>query len=83
MFADGGIARLKVYGAGQKDWSSVSSQEKVDLVALVNGGVCLGYSDAHFGHPRNMIGTKSLCHISCEAADEGRSWNIENVLVWL
>ncbi|KAF3835822.1 hypothetical protein F7725_028380 [Dissostichus mawsoni] len=32
------------------------SPHDVDLLALTNGGVCLGYSDAHFGHPRNMIG---------------------------
>ncbi|KAM4633505.1 allantoicase isoform 3-T3 [Polymixia lowei] len=56
MYPDGGIARLKVYGIGQRDWSSVPAHETVDLVALANGGVCLGYSDAHFGHPRNMIG---------------------------
>ncbi|KAJ8009381.1 hypothetical protein DPEC_G00088300 [Dallia pectoralis] len=56
MFPDGGIARLRVYGIGQKDWSSVPAQDEVDLVALANGGVCLGYSDAHYGHPRNMIG---------------------------
>lgn len=56
MFPDGGIARLRVYGVGERDWSSKSAQEKVDLVALTNGGVCLGFSDAHFGHPRNMIG---------------------------
>ncbi|XP_063079543.1 allantoicase [Engraulis encrasicolus] len=56
MFPDGGISRLRVYGVGQRDWSLVSPQEQVDLVAVVNGGVCLGYTDAHFGHPRNMIG---------------------------
>lgn len=56
MHPDGGIARLRAYGVGQRDWSSVSSHQDVDLVALTNGGVCLGYSDAHFGHPRNMIG---------------------------
>ncbi|XP_014000390.1 allantoicase isoform X1 [Salmo salar] len=56
MYPDGGIARLKVYGVGQKDWSALPTQDQLDLVALVNGGVCLGYSDAHFGHPRNMIG---------------------------
>ncbi|XP_049446024.1 allantoicase isoform X5 [Epinephelus fuscoguttatus] len=56
MHPDGGIARLRAYGVGQRDWSSVSSHQYVDLVALTNGGVCLGYSDAHFGHPRNMIG---------------------------
>ncbi|MBN3310305.1 ALLC Allantoicase, partial [Amia calva] len=56
MYPDGGIARLKVYGIGQRDWSVVSYNDHVDLVALTNGGVCVGYSDAHFGHPRNMIG---------------------------
>ncbi|XP_040920626.1 allantoicase isoform X2 [Toxotes jaculatrix] len=56
MYPDGGISRLRVYGVGQRDWSSVSTHQDVDLVALTNGGVCLGYSDAHFGHPRNMIG---------------------------
>lgn len=56
MFPDGGIARLRVYGVGQRDWSGEFSQQEVDLVALTNGGVCLGFSDAHFGHPRNMIG---------------------------
>lgn len=48
---------MRVYGIGQRDWSSALSQKEIDLVALVNGGVCVGYSDAHFGHPRNMIGT--------------------------
>ncbi|KAM9354909.1 allantoicase [Pholidichthys leucotaenia] len=56
MYPDGGISRLRVYGVGQRDWSSISTNQLVDLVALTNGGVCLGYSDAHFGHPRNMIG---------------------------
>nr|XP_046229946.1 allantoicase [Scatophagus argus] len=56
IYPDGGIARLRVYGVGQRDWSSVSAQQDVDLLALTSGGVCLGYSDAHFGHPRNMIG---------------------------
>ncbi|KAM4529453.1 allantoicase [Fundulus diaphanus] len=56
MYPDGGIARLRVFGIGQRDWSSVSTNQHVDLVAMTNGGVCLGYSDAHFGHPRNMIG---------------------------
>uniref|UniRef100_A0A3Q2QP05 Allantoate amidinohydrolase n=1 Tax=Fundulus heteroclitus TaxID=8078 RepID=A0A3Q2QP05_FUNHE len=56
MYPDGGIARLRVFGIGQRDWSSVSTNQHVDLIAMTNGGVCLGYSDAHFGHPRNMIG---------------------------
>lgn len=60
IYPDGGVARLKVYGIGNKDWSTVLycwlCKDHVDLVALVNGGVCVGYSDAHYGHPRNMIG---------------------------
>ncbi|TWW68394.1 allantoicase [Takifugu flavidus] len=56
MYPDGGIARLRVLGIGQRNWASVSTHEDVDLVALPNGGVCLGFSNAHFGHPRNMIG---------------------------
>ncbi|KAM6954116.1 allantoicase [Aplochiton taeniatus] len=67
MYPDGGIARLKAYGVGQKDWSSIPLEDQVDLVALVNGGVCLGYSDAHFGHPRNMIGLD-------RAANMGDGW---------
>ncbi|XP_075873352.1 allantoicase [Nelusetta ayraudi] len=56
MYPDGGIARLRVYGVGQRDWTTVPAHTEVDLLAMTNGGVCLGYSDAHFGHPRNMIG---------------------------
>lgn len=26
--------------------------ELVDLLAMENGGICIGYSDAHYGHPR-------------------------------
>ncbi|XP_019641350.1 PREDICTED: allantoicase-like [Branchiostoma belcheri] len=56
MYPDGGIARLHVYGIGSKDWSTVKSNELVDLVAMENGGVCMGFSNAHYGHPRNAIG---------------------------
>ena len=58
------MARFRVYGVGQRDWSSVPAHQEVDLVAMTNGGVCLGYSDAHFGHPRNMIG-RSMCLSEC------------------
>uniref|UniRef100_A0A8C5MHZ8 Allantoicase n=1 Tax=Leptobrachium leishanense TaxID=445787 RepID=A0A8C5MHZ8_9ANUR len=56
IYPDGGIARFKVYGIGQKDWSLCSPNELEDLLSMVNGGVCLGFSDAHYGHPRNLIG---------------------------
>ncbi|XP_043926417.1 probable allantoicase [Protopterus annectens] len=56
LYPDGGIARMKVYGVGKKDWSSLSLNELVDLASMQNGGVCVGYSDAHFGQPQNLIG---------------------------
>ncbi|KAG8512402.1 putative allantoicase [Galemys pyrenaicus] len=56
IFPDGGIARLRVYGTGHKDWTATDSTEPLDLVAIAYGGACVGFSDAHFGHPNNMIG---------------------------
>ncbi|XP_015334987.1 probable inactive allantoicase [Marmota marmota marmota] len=56
IFPDGGIARLRVYGTGQKDWAATDPKDPVDLVAIAFGGVCVGFSNAHFGHPNNMIG---------------------------
>ncbi|XP_071477967.1 allantoicase-like [Diadema antillarum] len=55
MFPDGGIARLRVYGEAQPRWEGIRPNELVDLVAIENGGVCVGYSNAHFCHPRNLI----------------------------
>jgi allantoicase len=28
----------------------------IDLAAMLNGGICVGYSNVHYGHARNMIG---------------------------
>ncbi|KAM5165089.1 putative inactive allantoicase [Mantella aurantiaca] len=67
IYPDGGIARFKVYGIGQRDWSLCGPNELEDLLSMVNGGVCLGFSDAHYGHPRNLIGTG-------KAADMGDGW---------
>lgn len=56
IFPDGGIARFRVYGTGQKDWTASDSKEPSDLVTIAYGGVCVGFSNTHFGHPNNMIG---------------------------
>lgn len=55
IYPDGGVARLRVYGRGAPDWSVIPANQLVDLVSLENGGVCVGYSDAHYGHPHNLI----------------------------
>ncbi|XP_006153583.1 probable allantoicase [Tupaia chinensis] len=56
IFPDGGIARLRVYGTGQKDWTATDPKEPVDLAAIAFGGVCVGFSNAQCGHPNNIIG---------------------------
>ena len=27
----------------------------IDFITMENDGMCIGYTDAHFGHPRNLI----------------------------
>lgn len=54
IFPDGGVARLRVYGQ-VKIQRSKHCEELIDVVALGNGGRVVAYSDAHFGHPRNLI----------------------------
>ncbi|XP_012261272.2 allantoicase-like [Athalia rosae] len=55
IFPDGGIARLRVFGLTTPDWNRINRKEQIDLIACENGAVCEGYSDAHYGHPRNLI----------------------------
>ncbi|XP_053444529.1 probable inactive allantoicase isoform X3 [Nycticebus coucang] len=64
IFPDGGIARLRVYGTGQNDWAATDPKEPVDLVTIAFGGVCVGFSNAHFGHPNNMIGVNKAKSIA-------------------
>ncbi|XP_069697543.1 allantoicase-like isoform X1 [Periplaneta americana] len=55
IYPDGGIARFRLYGEARPNWKDVSPDKLIDLIAMANGGVCVGYSDAHYGHPRNII----------------------------
>lgn len=56
LYPDGGVARLKIYGTMFRDWSLSGRNQLIDLAAMVNGGACVGYSDAQLGHPRNILG---------------------------
>jgi len=56
IFPDGGVARLRTYGIAVPSLPD-SEYSLLDLVSANMGGVCIGYSDAHYGHPRNMIKT--------------------------
>ncbi|WP_221076552.1 allantoicase [Agarivorans aestuarii] len=52
IFPDGGIARLRVFG---HPIPQHSSEQSIDLVALKNGGRVIGYNDAHYGTPSNLL----------------------------
>lgn len=53
IFPDGGIARFRVYGRVQHQQQP--ENQLIDQLALQNGGRVIAYSDAHFGHPRQLI----------------------------
>ena len=55
IFPDGGVARLRVFGVAHCDWSVRTSDEWVDLAAMIRGGRALDCNDMHFGHMSNLI----------------------------
>jgi allantoicase len=56
IYPDGGIARLRVYGRPDRDWTAMAkSGDKVDLAAMINGGIALAWSDAHYGNPNVVL----------------------------
>lgn len=55
IYPDGGIARLKVFGTAAPDWREVPDTKLIDLACVENGCQCVSYSDAHYGHPRNLL----------------------------
>ncbi len=56
IYPDGGVARLRVYGAAHFDWSKVSADQELDLAYVFHGAKALAWSDAHYGHPDKMLG---------------------------
>lgn len=55
IYPDGGVARLKVYGEVFKDWSTLKSNEPIDLAAAVNGAKSVLCNDMFFSHMDNLI----------------------------
>lgn len=55
MYPDGGIARFRAWGKVDADWSLVQQGTTVDLASVLNGGVVVSASDAHFGRKENLI----------------------------
>ncbi len=55
IYPDGGVARLRVYGEVQRDWSHVKPDEVVDLAAAQNGALAIQCNDMFFSHMNNLI----------------------------
>jgi allantoicase len=54
IFPDGGVARLRVWGRVDKDWSAVDAEARIDLLAMENGGRGIIANDEHFGRVENL-----------------------------
>lgn len=54
IFPDGGVARLRVWGRVAKDWSAVGPGERLDLLAMENGGRGIIANDEHYGRIENL-----------------------------
>src|SRR5215213_6970613 len=56
IYPDGGVARLRVYGAVAPDWDAIRrAGGLVDLAAVENGSLVVATSDEFFGHRHNLI----------------------------
>ncbi len=54
IFPDGGVARLRVYGEVDVDWSHKEGKE-IDLLAVENGGQVISCNDMFFSSKDNLI----------------------------
>ncbi|KAF9354594.1 Allantoicase [Mortierella sp. NVP85] len=54
MYPDGGVARLRVYGSVHQVHPE-NKNEVYDLASIAAGSVVVDLSDAHYGHPSNML----------------------------
>lgn len=55
IYPDGGVARLRVYGAVDGAFAAADANALHDLAALENGGRAVAWNDAHFGVAANLL----------------------------
>lgn len=55
LYPDGGVARLRVYGETELLPGPSNYGVIMDMMSMRNGGKCLCFSNAHYGHPKNLI----------------------------
>ncbi|WP_114813258.1 allantoicase [Paraburkholderia kururiensis] len=55
LYPDGGLARLRVYGQPQRDWTRVEAGALIDLAAVENGAWLVTANNQHFGAASQML----------------------------
>ena len=50
IYPDGGVARLRVYGVPNRDWTDEERHGEIELSAAKFGGRIIAYNDAHYGN---------------------------------
>lgn len=55
IFPDGGIARLRVYGIPNQDWSVIDSSSLINVAAAENGAMVIAANNQHFGLASNLL----------------------------
>ena len=55
LYPDGGVARLRVYGTVYKNWQEADASQTYELSSLANGGLIVGYNDAHYGNVSSLL----------------------------
>lgn len=54
IYPDGGVARLRVYGIPDVNWSNCDADSQIDLLAAELGGRALLCNDEHYGTMHNL-----------------------------
>ncbi len=55
IYPDGGVARLRIYGQVQCDWSEKDPKAVYNLAATEHGARAIAWNNAHFGAAANLL----------------------------
>ncbi|MEM9750834.1 MAG: allantoicase [Pseudomonadota bacterium] len=55
IYPDGGVARLRLFGVPDIDWSARDAGERMDLASALNGARVIACNDEHFGRLANIL----------------------------
>lgn len=55
IYPDGGVARLRVYGVPNRDWTDEERRGEIELSAARHGGRVIAYNDAHYGNVMALL----------------------------